>query len=518
MTTISRGWETVALGTPSGNSQLLALRKNNSSDNLNIRFSISDIISNPSNTLYWAPDSFTQNGLSTNGSPIITGLGSTSRMYVGMAVTAGVFPDTVIVSIDSATQITVGQNASHTGSATLNFTTNREGSDTDGTGQITKPFSTYEKARQRAVDLGAGQGNPWNLVYLGSDVDLGAFVLSPYVNIDFNGAIFSFDSVACDSTWEISASKIVIQNGQIISTLNLDTTGFDSSQQKQFLFRNVWWNNGAIDIILNGNGSEFFCVTTDTSTDAYALYVNTLEATNFNVQFDSWISTNGLIKFTVNSSCAIGLLQYFTKDIFSSVQLISGVGATVGNTLQTRGCYIGGSITLNGATAVWQPDAISYKQAIISNGATIDYSVMQGNLWPILGAQLTSTITPGPSGSAVISGTAVLDNYNGFTTNSGYAIPTGQDGPYEIDYSAVTAVSSAGNYNVNLFVTINGTTYARSVANDTATVSTTLGKTIARSITIPELVGGDFIRLVLQNAGDMDVDVTQASLNIRRVF
>lgn len=62
-----------------------------------------------------------QNGTTTNASPVVTGLTSTTGMVAGMFVTAtsGIPADTRILSVDSATQITLTQNATATGVRSL---------------------------------------------------------------------------------------------------------------------------------------------------------------------------------------------------------------------------------------------------------------------------------------------------------------------------------------------------------------------------------------------------------------
>ena len=61
-------------------------------------------------------------GTSTNGSAIITGLSSTSGLDTTYQVIGtGINQDTYILSVDSATQVTLNQNATATGSATFSF-------------------------------------------------------------------------------------------------------------------------------------------------------------------------------------------------------------------------------------------------------------------------------------------------------------------------------------------------------------------------------------------------------------
>lgn len=70
----------------------------------------------------YAAGIFSQTGTESIGSPIITALTSTANMYVGMSVTGtGIPANTKILSIDSATQIHITNNATANGAQTLTF-------------------------------------------------------------------------------------------------------------------------------------------------------------------------------------------------------------------------------------------------------------------------------------------------------------------------------------------------------------------------------------------------------------
>jgi len=63
-----------------------------------------------------------QAGTTVNGSPIITAIGDTSQFVVGMEVTGtGIAANSVIATIDSATQVTLNNNATDSGTVTLTF-------------------------------------------------------------------------------------------------------------------------------------------------------------------------------------------------------------------------------------------------------------------------------------------------------------------------------------------------------------------------------------------------------------
>jgi len=63
-----------------------------------------------------------QNGTLTSGSPVVTGIASTTGMLRGMRITGtGVPANTLISSVDSGTQITMTQNASASGAQSLTF-------------------------------------------------------------------------------------------------------------------------------------------------------------------------------------------------------------------------------------------------------------------------------------------------------------------------------------------------------------------------------------------------------------
>jgi hypothetical protein len=516
----SRKWETVPLISPTQNTQLVGLRQNTPTDYANGRFAVGNIIANPTNNLYFGPGSFTQNGTATLGSPVVT-VGLTSRMYVGMAIDNGLFaPGTTIVSIDSAYEITLSSNASATSPVTITFTTNREGRNVYDAGQITAPFLTYEYARQRAIELGASQGNAFNLIYVGNTVALGAFKISPFVNIDFNGAFFLMDSVELEGAWDDSSSAIFMQNGTILSTWDLDSSAF-GTLEKQILWRNIWSQNPEIEFKLKGNGSEFFCMSNDASTNAFACTFKKIDVENFNFNSDSWIATVEGTNCTATIESNNDLLQYFMLDIYSAINIKSEAttysgSATIGsstitdlastadikvgmivkpsdafgeeivrviailseteisvseeaidsistdfnfsfkNTLQTRACTIGGAVTIDGENASWIPDAISNKEATLLSNATIDFSSIQQALWPRLAANSDSLGSPSPGGTAVLSGELNLDNYGTFTNNSNYTIPAGQGGTYSFIYLANTQCNQIGTFDGKLSLNVIG--------------------------------------------------------------
>ena len=79
----------------------------------------SDINTTTYGTLY-AVMTIQQNGTRTSGSAVITSLTSTTPMRVGYYIYGtGIAEDTTILSIDSATQVTMSANASSTGTTTV---------------------------------------------------------------------------------------------------------------------------------------------------------------------------------------------------------------------------------------------------------------------------------------------------------------------------------------------------------------------------------------------------------------
>lgn len=68
----------------------------------------------------FAAISISQSGTRTNGSPVITGLSDTTSMRAGMPVSGtGVPSSTTILTVDGATQITLSQNATSSGTNTV---------------------------------------------------------------------------------------------------------------------------------------------------------------------------------------------------------------------------------------------------------------------------------------------------------------------------------------------------------------------------------------------------------------
>lgn len=523
----SRPWQTVPLGTPSGVSELVGL--NNPDDNVNIRFPVSDLSSlfssNPSNNLYWAPDTFTQNGTAIDGSAVITGLGSTSRMYAGMSLENGVFPPSLtIVSVDSGTQITVSGISSYSGSVTLTFSTEREGSDATGNGQITAPFATYEVARQRAIALGAGPGKPFNLIFLGGEsIDLGSFQISPWVNASFNNAYVSFDEIIVDSLWEDGGGDgvCVISNMSPESNIEMDFSA-QPSFRKSIIFNNVGITNNAFDWGFIGTGKELFYWTNLINTLDDYNYLKSLSFQNFSVVIDSSIGIIGTDSgiTSQNSSLSNGTEFDLNSNSFGPLTIRSIGGAA--NLLRTAGNYIDGAITIDGANCFWEPGIGSYKKPTLLNGGLVAWDIMQEGLWPQFSAAITGPFGPGPGGTAVISGASTLDTYSGFTTNVGWTIPVGQSGQYEVKYMAKTSATINGNYSIDLFLYSDNTSgpidnTSVEEQQDFITIGGTLIKTLS-GFALFQLSAGDTISLRAKNNGDMDVDITEATWSLRRVY
>jgi len=118
-----------------------------------------------------------QTGSRTNASAIITGLSSTTNMRAGYFVGGtGITNGTTILSVDSATQITMSANAGSTGSATVIVSAFAQG---DGTTTFTLPDMTtsgrYRRSRTSAVRMGTVQTDATKLTehthtYSGSSV------------------------------------------------------------------------------------------------------------------------------------------------------------------------------------------------------------------------------------------------------------------------------------------------------------------------------------------------------------
>lgn len=479
-----------------------------------------NLISNPSNNLYWAPDQFSANGTVANGSAVVTDIGSTSRMYVGMTVQNSVFPlsSAIILSIDSSTQITVDGNSNYSGSITLTCLTDREGSDTTGTGQLTKPFKTYEKARQRAIDLGAGQGNSFNLIFVGgTNISLGSWTISPYVNISFNNAYVSFDEIVVDDLWETGGGDgiCIIYDMTPISNISMDFSD-QPSFYKTIIFNNVGINNPSFDWEFIGTGKEIFFWPDLINTQFGYNYLNSLSFENFSGIINPLIGTESGI--TNQNSTVNGTQFYINGDSFGPITIRSIDGA--GNLLRTAGNIADGDITIDGSNCFWQPGSGSYKKPTLLNGGSVAWDSIQQAIWPIVTANYTGPITPGPGGTAVISGSGDLDNYSAFTNNVGYTIVVGQNGFYEASYKANTSTTVNGNYSMNLFLDNSGTPIDDSSTEeqqDFITIGGTLVKTLTGFVTF-QAAAGDVISLKAKNNGDMDVAINEATWSLKRVY
>lgn len=102
-----------------------------------------------------------QSGTRTSGTKIITGLSSTTNMRVGFIVGgSGIVSGSVIVTVDSATQITLDQNATSSGTSTVIVSPWGQG---DGATNFNVPNAKkrYRRGRDTAnnVQMGAAQAD-----------------------------------------------------------------------------------------------------------------------------------------------------------------------------------------------------------------------------------------------------------------------------------------------------------------------------------------------------------------------
>lgn len=118
--------------------------------------------SNISRTTYsdlWTAVTIQQSGTRSSGSAVITGLSSTTHMKVGYYVGGSGFAvGTTIVSIDSSSQITVSNNASSSGSATVIVSPWQQG---DGSSTFTLPDmmtdGRFARSRTSSIAVGTSQ-------------------------------------------------------------------------------------------------------------------------------------------------------------------------------------------------------------------------------------------------------------------------------------------------------------------------------------------------------------------------
>lgn len=107
----------------------------------------------------WTAVTIQQSGTRSSGSAVITGLSSTTNMKAGYYVGGSGFAvGTTIVSVDSGTQITVSNNASSSGSATVIVSPWQQG---NGTSTFTLPNTTTDgsfiRSRTSSVHIGTSQ-------------------------------------------------------------------------------------------------------------------------------------------------------------------------------------------------------------------------------------------------------------------------------------------------------------------------------------------------------------------------
>lgn len=138
-------------------------------------------------------------GSTTNGSPTVTGLSSTSQLYAGMpvAAAAGIPGGTSVLSVASGTSVTLGANATATGSRDITFSTFGGG---DGSTTFTLP-----DFRGRAL-VGAGTGTSLSARTLGQTLGAETHTLTvaempshTHSPVSTNTAWWSYDPAASPS-------------------------------------------------------------------------------------------------------------------------------------------------------------------------------------------------------------------------------------------------------------------------------------------------------------------------------
>ena len=104
-----------------------------------------------------------QSGVRTSGSPVITGLSSTTNVKVGYYVSGSGIPlATTVLSVDSGTQITLSANATSSGTSTV-----IAGPWALGDGSTTfsipdlKTSGRYRRSRTSAIDVGISQADQY---------------------------------------------------------------------------------------------------------------------------------------------------------------------------------------------------------------------------------------------------------------------------------------------------------------------------------------------------------------------
>ena len=109
----------------------------------------------------WAASTIQQSGTRSSGSAVITGLSSTTNMKAGYYVGgAGIGLGTTILTVDSATQITLSANAVSSGTATVVVSQYPQG---DGSTNFnlpdTKTNGRYRRSRTSSVQAGTLQAD-----------------------------------------------------------------------------------------------------------------------------------------------------------------------------------------------------------------------------------------------------------------------------------------------------------------------------------------------------------------------
>lgn len=201
-------------------------------------------------TLTFALD---QDGDTTSGSAIVTGLSDTSVLSVGMDVSGtGIPGSTTILNIIDPTSITLDSNATATGTATLTFSLTQDGDLTDP--GLENTYRNYEQGNFSQLN----QNLILNLEEQRWLLRLRYFQLTTLTNIagfepNLTYSINKFlDYLCTDNEINYAGTIYILDNLDMTVTYHFTETGFPSNLLNALIALDIWPRPAGVSVSFTG--------------------------------------------------------------------------------------------------------------------------------------------------------------------------------------------------------------------------------------------------------------------------
>lgn len=351
------------------------------------------------------------------------------------------------------------------------------GNDTTGNGSIYNPYLTISQALSSITD--ATTNKRYAIIIQSGQYNETTLVIKPWISLVGNGYNNTrITSGTNQVTLDASFSGVSARSG-FFNLILTGTTGlnFDlSAMSAGSAVFDVWnsWINGTVTIIGRSAGNDFL----QTFLSSYFAAVNLKS-----IQLSS-VSNVYNSSFTITSASTNGnSVGGSTGDSFLTTLTVQSLSTNT-TTLQAAGGIISSTLTVDGANAVYNPDASMYKVPTILNSGTVTLqSIANG---------VSANFTPNnytPSDSSVKGNLSGIDTFLGAgsfpgnvlanTAGNGFRAKEGSNAKQGI------ATLSSGTIVVsNTSVTANSRIFLTPQDNNTVGSLRVSARTVSTSFTI----------------------------------